>query len=892
MAKKNQYIRLANVIDRIDPDAESARNEQDANVKLLAALLTEQQAEICTSVTFDWLTAEEIAARGGYQAEEIRDELARSAIEGVLYVKDFDGTDKYKLSNWMPGILEHAGGRMKMNLAAADAFYHQDPASTAQRMVVAPVGGGIMRTIPIGTAIDAEASVATHEQIKTYLDQSDIYSVCDCECRYSAYLAGESCILPYDDAEIQIGEEAEYYIRTGRSRQITREEAEAILLRYERLGCVHAVFNNEGTNKTSIICNCDGDSCGILRHVKWFRTPNASRSNFTSTIDPVKCVACGACVEACPMNAIRMGNTFCSVDDQVPQWSHFPHDSMWTSEDFLQDRHERVMVNDDGTSPCKTQCPAHISIQGYIKKAGEGNYLDALKIIKRDNPFPAVCGRICPHTCENECSRGKVDEAVAIDDIKKFIADQELTAENRYIPEIFEHHEEKVAVIGGGPAGLTCAYYLALEGYPVTVFDREELPGGMLRNGIPSFRLEKDIVDAEIEVFREMGIEFRTGIDVGTDVTIPQLREDGFKAFYIAIGTQIGRKANVEGEDLTGVLSGIDFLREVNKGRLTKLDGDTIVIGGGNAALDVARAAIRLGNGSVNMYCLETNEEMPTTPDEKTESLEEGIILNHRWGPKRIIGQNGRVTGVEFMRCLSLKDENGRFAPKYDENDTIIVPCSNVLMSIGQSVDWSDLLTGTKAIGGRVLKVADVTYQTEDEDIFGGGDAVTGPKFIIDAVAGGKSGAVSIHRYLRHYNMTIEREREFKPFDTDRTNFSSYEAMKRQRPKPVDFSKAAHTLKDMRQSLTAEQIAKEAKRCLGCGVSIVDPYMCIGCGVCYTKCEFDAIRLKKTNDVTPPESPEAWTKNAMQNVETWKQAVAKNSAKESGKELQTEDCHA
>lgn len=877
MAQNNPYIRLANVVDMLAPDAETQRTEQDNNVKLLMALLNERQAEICTNTVHDWLTVEQIAERGGYKAEDIADELYQAAIAGVLYVKDFDGVDKYKLSFWMPGILEHASHAISNgNVAAADAFYNQEPMATAMQYQAAPIGGGIMRAIPIREAVDAQAVLADHEQIKTYLDQSDIYSTCDCECRRSAQLAGESSIIPYKDAEIQVGEEAEYYIRTGRGRQITRQEAEEILERYERYGCVHQVFNNEGTNKTSIICNCDGDNCGVLRNLRWFNIPDHSKSNFTSHIDPEKCVACGACVEICPMNAIRMGNKFCDLDAQKPRWDRKPSEDLWTPADWNPDRHHRIMVNNDGTSPCKTQCPAHISIQGYIKKAGEGNYMDALRIIKRDNPFPAVCGRICPHTCENECSRARVDEAIAIDDIKKFIADKELEEGNRFIPEIYEHYDEKVAVIGGGPAGLTCAYYLAVEGYKVTVFDREALPGGMLRNGMPPFRLEKDIVDAEIDVLRQMGVEFACNTDVGKDVTIAELREQGFKAFYISIGAQKGLKLNVAGEELENVSSGIDFLRKVNKNQIESLDGKVLVIGGGNAAIDVARSAMRFTKAGVEMFCLEKDEEMPTVPDEKNEAIEEGIKINNCWGPKRILGENGKVTGVEFMRCLSVRDENGSFAPKYDENDVVIIPCDHVFVAIGQYVDWGELLKDTKAdpAGKRVLAVEPITYQTAESDIFGGGDAAIGPQFTIDAIATGKSGAISIHRFLRGYNMTAERQREFKPFDKDKADFSSYEAMKRQRPKQVNFKEATETLHDMRSTLIEEQIAKEAKRCLGCGVSIVDPYMCIGCGLCYTKCEFDAIRLEKTRDVTPPSSMAAWGENIAANAAQLMQKIA------------------
>ena len=863
-----QWLRLANAVDGKNPDGKFAHTPDEANIKLIYALVTERQAEICAATSIKkWMTPEQVAKKGGWDPEEVHRELEASAIAGVMYVKDFDGVDKYKLSLWMPGILEHSASLMKENIAVADAFYNQDPKSAAFQAVAMPMGKGIMRAIPIQQAVESQSTIASYEQIQTYLDQDDFYSTCDCECRYSAHLAGDNCIKPWKDAEIQIGDQARYYVRTGRGRQISRKEAEEILLRYERIGCVHSIFNNEGENKTSIICNCDGDNCGILRHARWFQASDSAKSNYTSNIDPAKCVACGACVEACPMNAIRMGNSFCSIEGQTPKWA-VARNTGWTQDHFDKNRHSRIMTGDQGTSPCKTQCPAHIAIQGYIKKAGEGKYLDALKVIKRENPFPAVCGRICPHTCENECSRNRVDDAVAIDDIKKFIADKELDKSLRYVPTVYEHYTEKVAVIGAGPAGMTCAYYLASEGYPVTVFDRQSTPGGMLKHGIPPFRLEKDVVDAEIQVLRDLGVEFINDTEVGKDVTIPQLREQGYKAFYIAIGAQNSNHLNVEGEDLEGVQYSLDLLRKVNHGSEEKLNGDTVVIGGGNAAIDAARAALRLGDGTVKMVCLESDEEMPTVPDEKDEAIEEGIQIENCWGPTRILGENGHVTGVEFRRCLSTRDEEGRFAPKFDDSETMVIPCSNVVISIGQHMDWGKLLTGTNAelTERNTMKVDPMTYQSTEEDIFGGGDAVNGPGFTIDAIATGKPGAISIHRYIRGYHMTMEREREYHAYDKDKADFSSYEAMKRQRPKPVNPDAAKGSLHDLRGTLTEEQIAKEAQRCMGCGVSVVDPEKCLGCGICYTKCEFDAIRLKKTRDIKPHKTASGFMRGVVSNV--------------------------
>lgn len=859
---KKVYCQLANRIDGNPKDAQPGHDwDNDYWVQLLAELVDERRAEVAAMCSKEFETAEQIAAREGVDPESIRDDLYEAAVKGVLMVVERDGQKVYKVHGWVPGVGETALTTKGIDLVrAADLFFDgtgTDPYPDMQTYAGFGIGNAPIRAIPINQSVKVGKSLKTYEQLQTYLDQSDIYSVTDCACRNGQRARGNACEHPVEDTCIQIGEAAEYYIMTGRGRQVSREEVEQLLRRAEREGLVHQALNTEGINKSSFICNCCGCSCGTLSKDVWYRLPDVSRSNYVADVDPEKCVACGACVEVCNMNAVRLGTTFCSVEEQTPIMLKNPEEDPWTEAEVNPEWNKKVMVNEKGTSPCKTRCPAHISIQGYIRKAAQGKYDEALKVIKRDNPFPAVCGRICPHSCENECARGRVDEAMAIDDIKKFIADKELASENRYVPEVFNHFEEKVAVIGAGPAGLTAAYYLAAEGYPVTVFERQDAPGGMLKFGIPTFRLEKDIIDAEIDVLRQLGVEFKCGIDVGKDVTIAQLREDGYKAFYIAIGAQNGRKLNIEGEELEGVRSGIDFLRAVNLGKLDSIQGDTIVVGGGNVAVDVARAAVRLGNKNVKMFCLESDEEMPTVPDEKDEAIAEGIGINNCWGPKRIIGENGKVTAVEFKRCIRTFDENGRFAPEYDESDTITVPCSNVYTAIGQSIDWGDLLKGTAAQpeGARVMKVADITYQSEEADIFGGGDCVTGPKFTIDAIATGKSGAITIHRYLRGRGLTMRREREYRPFDKDNADFSSFDGMPRQRPLSVDNKKAVDTMSDLRATLTAEQLQKEAKRCLGCGIAVVDKYMCIGCGLCGTKCEFDAIKLIRSTDIAPAANP-------------------------------------
>lgn len=595
--------------------------------------------------------------------------------------------------------------------------------------------------------------------------------------------------------------------------------------------------------------------CYALRTSQLFNTPNMSRSAYVAHVKTENCVACGRCVEYCPAGAVKLGQKLCTKDGPIEYPKHeLPDAVKWGPEKWDEDYRDNNRINcyDTGTAPCKTACPAHIAVQGYLKKAAQGKYREALALIKKENPFPAVCGHICNRRCEDACTRGTIDQAVAIDEVKKFIAKQDLTAENRYIPPIIPPttgrlFEEKIAIIGGGPAGLSCAFYLAEKGYKPTVFEKNEKPGGMLVYGIPSFKLEKDVVEAEIDVMRQMGVEIKCGIEVGKDITLEELRKQGYKAFYLAIGCQGGRKANIQGEDAEGVMTAVDFLRTVGDNQNYPVEGRTVVVGGGNVAIDVARTASRCGASEVSMFCLESREIMPASEEEITEAQEEGITLNCGWGPKEILTENGKVKGIVFKKCLSVFDENKRFAPKFDEAVTMTVPCERVFLSIGQSIVWGNLLEGSKVELGRGNgAVADkVTYQTAESDIFVGGDVYTGPKFAIDAIAAGKEGAISIHRFVQpHSSLTIGRNRrQFIELDKSNIQIEEYDNSSRQIPgvrKDIDAHKS---FRDAKEAFTEEQVKKETARCLGCGASVVDENKCIGCGVCTTKCEFDAIHL-------------------------------------------------
>ncbi len=880
-----KIIQLANMIDGNAPDVENGRTAEDAGVALLASVINDDQAAVAMLCSTTLESAEIIASRAGMKCEDIEGTLKELGNIGILLYTVEDDVTKYQRVPWAPGICEHLLlNKQLQNEAVAIAFhnYTTDMDRTVGQMM--GMGGGALRTIPIKASIEAETHIASYEEIQTYFDQSDLYSKADCACRLAGKLMGNACEHTIEGMCIQIGAEADYYIRSGRATQITREEAEEILRKAEREGLVHEIFNNEGKDKSTFICNCCGCSCASLRVATLFNNPDPNRSNFVAEVTSDKCVGCGACVENCNTNALALGSSFCK-ENQTPVMTQTPHDTDWTQEYWNPDFKIRKMVNEYGTAPCKTKCPAHVSVQGYIRKAAEGNFEEALKIIKRDNPFPAICGRVCPHGCESECTRANLDEAIAIDDIKKYIADKELESGNRYIPKIYEKRDGKVAIIGAGPAGLSCAYYLAVEGFEVCVYEKQKILGGMLTMGIPSFRLENEIIEAEIDVLHQLGVTFKTGIEVGKDITLKELRTQGYQAFFLAIGAQEGRSLNIEGEDLGGVITGVEFLRNISLTTASRLQGKTVVIGGGNVAIDVARSCVRMGSDVTAMYCLESKDEMPALLEEQEEAKIEGIEINNSWGPKRILGENGKVTGVEFMRCLSVFDENGRFHPVFNENETIIIQCSNVLVSVGQAMNWGGLADRKKMelTGRGTMVVDDLTLQTGESDVFAGGDAVTGPKFAIDAIASGKTAAISIKRYILGQNLKVRREREYHALDQNNLDLAGFDQAQRQKPASIDHHAASRSFKDLRTDLTDEQIKLETNRCLGCGVSVVDEYRCLGCGICATKCEFDAIKLKRKYNVGSAEDPEEWMKNFLTNAGERAERLANKKAAETSK---------
>ena len=857
MAHRPNILKLATKIS-LESLTYTGITYNDPEYRILEPIVDDDMCKVMLHMKLDTpRTTEELAKRCKASVEWTREQLDKLNVAGVC--RTMEGLNGAKAGwyypIWVPGIMEGILSNNEQCERYPDLGACFEEYTRRRIAMVAPVmqngkqGMMFMRVMPVMSAIENNSKTASYDEVRTLIEKASAISVGPCSCRRSRRLIGEGCGHLEEDMCMYLNDNAINYSRLGTHRLITKEEAYEILKRAEDNGLVHEINQTPGFEDTTAICNCCGCSCYALRIANYFRSAKSIQSNFLAKVDKNKCVACGQCVENCQTNALKLGQKCSTVDPKISDAYHSDKEIPWDPKSYnVNYRTNRTDVMPSGTAPCKAACPAHIPVQGYLKLAGEGRYTEALELIKKENPFPAVCGRICNKPCEAACSRASIDDAVAIDDVKKFIAEKDLDAKTRFVPKLLNQigrkYEEKIAVIGAGPAGLSCAYYLAVKGYPVTVYEKEKELGGMLTLGIPSFRLEKDVIKAEIKVLKDLGVKFKTGVEVGKDITLNKLRKDGFKAIYLAVGASKGAKVGCPGDDLDGVFTGIDFLREVNLGNKPAIGKAVAVIGGGNVAIDVARAAVRLGAKTTIVYRRD-RDAMPAADDEIEEAIEEGVKFKFLAAPAEITGE-GKAAELK-VEIMELKDGKPVGTGKFET-----MKVSAVISAIGQKID----LEGIEGIntGAKGTVLVDEYGRTNVEDVFAGGDLVTGPKFAIDAIAAGKEASISIHRYV-HPGQTQDLgrdHRDYKPLDvaTLGINAVGFDNAPRQKAAGAPAKEAKKSFKDLRGTLTEEQIKKEAARCLGCGCVVVDEDMCIGCGICTTKCKFDAIHLEKVMDHT------------------------------------------
>ena len=795
-------------------------------------------------------SAEDLAKKTRKSLDFVQTQCDKLVKAGVIRTRVRSGVLCYYYPIWVPGIMEGIlSNREQCDAHPELGACFEEYTRIRVGMLAPMLGNGVnfMRVMPVMSAIENDTHKASYDEISTLIEKAWAISVGPCSCRRSRRLMGEGCGHLEEDMCLYLNDNAISFSKNGEHRLITKEEAYEILRRAEDNGLVHEVNQALGFDDVTAICNCCGCSCYALRIAELFRSPNGVSSNFIARVDKDNCVACGQCVENCQTNAVRLGQKHCLTDSHISDAYASDKEIPWDKKSYNIDyRTTRTDTMPSGTAPCKAECPAHVPVQGYIKLAAQGRYTEALELIKKENPFPAVCGRICNKACEDACTRGSVDAPIAIDDIKKFIAGKDLEAEHRFVPKMVNQtgkpYEEKIAVIGSGPAGLTCAYYLALKGYPVTVFEKEKELGGMLTLGIPSFRLEKDVIRAEIDILRDLGVQFKTGVAVGTDITLDALRAEGFKAFYLAVGASRGAKLRCPGEELPGVMTGIDFLRAVNLGEAPAIGTSVAVIGGGNVAIDVARAAVRLG-AEVTVVYRRDRDSMPAADDEIAEAAEEGVSFRFLASPAEILG-DGKAETLK-IELMELRGGKPAGTGVYETMNV-----SAVISAVGQEIELNGIFVDTGAKG--TVTVSLPSFQTSEADVFAGGDVVTGPKFAIDAIAAGKEGAISIHRYVHPgQSQVIGRDhRDYKAMNpaTAGVAIDGFDTAPRQKASGGSAKDAEKTFRDLRGTLTEEQLKTETRRCLDCGTAVVDESLCVGCGICTTKCKFDAIRLEKVTD--------------------------------------------
>jgi len=540
-------------------------------------------------------------------------------------------------------------------------------------------------------------------------------------------------------------------------------------------------------------------------------------------VNEEKCTGCGECADKCPvsipddynMNLCNQKAIFRRYPQAIPNY---------------------FAIEKSGQSPCRFACPVGQRVQGYIALIREKRYEEAYRVIRRDNPFPSICGHICNHRCENECTRNQIDEPVSIMALKRFVADWAFENKIKIEEKLKEFNGKHVAIIGSGPAGLSCAHYLVKEGYRVTVFESLSVPGGMLAACIPTFRLPRDILEYEIENIRQLGIEIKTNATIGKDIQISELKST-YDAIFIAVGAHKGLKLGIPNEDAKGVVDAIEFLRKVNLGGSIQIGEKVVVVGGGNTAIDAARVARRLGK-TVQIIYRRTRREMPAVEEEVEQAIDEGIDLELLTAPVKVISENGRATAIECIRMrLGDIDKTGRRKPIPVEGSEFTIKLDTLIPAIGQEPDVSFLIneSGLKISRWNTIEVDSESFCTEEEGIFAGGDAVTGPQFVIDAIASGQRAAMSIDRYLKGENTRRLEPCLSKVVLTDKEIASRLRSKERRYPLPLlPKNERKSSFREVQLGYKEDEALKEADRCLNCGI-------CSECLLCKEICKAEAI---------------------------------------------------
>jgi NADPH-dependent glutamate synthase beta subunit-like oxidoreductase len=524
-------------------------------------------------------------------------------------------------------------------------------------------------------------------------------------------------------------------------------------------------------------------------------------------VDRELCNGCGVCVDSCPLDIIRL---------------------------------DTVAADKEELSPCRSRCPAGVDMRSYMYFVKQGMIKEAAQVITESVPFPAITGRVCPHPCELECARREVDEAVNINSVERFLGDWILDRKAELIPKV---HPAKTAIIGSGPAGLACAYYLTKLGYGVTVFEALPVLGGMLRIGIPEYRLPKDVLDSQINCLKDMDVEFKTNIAVGKDITFEQLKEN-YETIFLATGNQLSKKIPLEGTDHVDVLWGLDFLRNVGLMIEIKIGKKVVVIGGGNVAVDVALTALRLGAEEVRMACLESGDAIPAYKEEITQALAEGVMIDEAWGPLRILKSDSEIAGIELARCASLCDETGRFAPCLDEKTTKTLEADMIILAIGQAPDLSLIPDGLRLTNGGTIQVDAITGETSLPWIFAGGDIVSGVSTVVEAFAAGRRAAVSIDRY--HRKEDLKKGRDGIPGTVKKPPKEGIPPLQRFRAPMLPVPERMRSFREVATGFDEDMAYLESQRCMTCGSrAVIKPVEeCRLCQACERNCPQKAVSIR------------------------------------------------